>query len=532
MGTFAPASGYRNLDEVIDGHSRGSVVEVLLTWRERVLSASHFGHRQKIYLGNDESCELKLSALDFKRHFFINIDNGAQIQIPEQMEGFLYRGQQKITLSSLKESQQMSYKKGVYYFNLSQGEMLKCFLRGDTIQAYIRYVEQTPRAMSVSHFDFTASEIVSIVMAFILSSLIATYMTFHSPKRLNDMDTLVEDQYRIAKVHFEAPKIKPSPPPPSPPKISPIKKVQKKVPVKKKLIKKIKKKKKNKKKIRIKKIVDRKTREKIMKQSLGKRGSRVKIVSKKKGTPKKIAPNKVKKKAKGLVSNRSGGAVKTSKKAGANAQSKRKDVSKSGLLGVLSTGGAAKTLSKAYSGAGTTFGLADKATGFGGQASNRSGKGLGTDLKNVGRGGKGISTVGISGVGSKGRGGGATSYGGSGGLGNKGQTAIVNVDGLSEEFISSIDKEAIKRIIRRNRRAIKSCYDLELIKNPSLSGKIVLQWRITQGGKMIKPKVKSNDMATRTLGPCIIKRLRVLKFPDPGPDEIAEVAFPFVFEAR
>jgi hypothetical protein len=376
--------------------------------------------------------------------------------------------------------------------------------------------------MPVPVFDFTTSELVAIGMAFVISIFIALFMAFNVPQSLDDIDTLIEDQYRVATVEFKPPRQKPEPSEieekKDEPIPEPVKKVVKKVTEEKK---------------QVKPIANIKPTTKLpQKQNLGKKGKPkpVKVVDNKAGKPKELAPNNVKKPAKGLVSNKPGGAIGTGKE-GANAQSK-KDVTKSGLLSVLSSGGAASNLDKAYSGAGTTFGLADKATGFGGQASDRQGEGLGTDLKNVGAGGKGTSTVGISGVGSKGRGGGEAGYGGNNGLGDKGELAIVNIEGNTNDFVSSIDKEAIRRIIRSNRNAIKSCYDQELTKNPTLSGKIVLQWQITDGGRMINAKVKSNDMRTNSLGPCIINRLSVLKFPDPGPTEIAEVAFPFVFEAR
>lgn len=520
LGTFAPQASHVDLDEIIDVNSRGSVVEVLLTWKERILSANHFDSKQKVHLGNKPDCELQLSILDFK-HYFINIGNGAEIRIPSKMDGFLYRGQQRIPFSTLKKSGQLQQDGDNYILTLGQGEMVRCFLMGQNIQAYVRYVEQTPKAMPIAVFDFTSSELVAIVSSFVISVLIAIYMTFHAPHNLDEIDTLVEDQYRIATVEFSPPPRRVDPSELIPPKEEPIpeKKVVKKVSDEKKKVKPIAK--------------NVPTTKVPQKQSLGKKGKpkKVKVVDQEKGAPKEVAPNASKIKNNKVVSNKSGGAVGTGKE-GANAATKKKDVTKSGLLSVLSSGGAASNLDKAYSGAGTTFGLADKATGFGGQTSDRQGEGLGTDLKNVGAGGKGTSTIGISGVGSKGRGGGETSYGGNGGLGDKGTMAIVNIEGNSNDFISSIDKEAIRRIIRSNRSAIKSCYDLELTKNPTLSGKVVLQWQITNGGKMINAKVKSNDMNSNSLGPCIINRLRVLKFPDPGPVEIAEVAFPFVFEAR
>lgn len=204
-GTYAPASSFVDLDEVIDVNSRGSVVEVMLTWKERIVGTYHFSQKQRVTLGNRAECDIKLSILDFK-HEFINIDNGAQIRIPQKMEGFLYRGTQRIPLSALREAGQLQFDGESHILTLAQGEMVKCFLMGDKIQAYISYVEQTPKAMGVPMFDFTPSELVAIAMSFIISALIALYMTFFAPsKGLNELDTLMEDQYRVAVIEFKPP---------------------------------------------------------------------------------------------------------------------------------------------------------------------------------------------------------------------------------------------------------------------------------------------------------------------------------------
>ena len=520
-GTYAPAASFVDLDEVIDVNSRGSVVEVMLTWKERIIGTYHFSQKQRVTLGNRPECDLKLSILDFK-HEFINIDNGAQIRIPQKMDGFLYRGTQRIPISALREAGQLQLDGDSHILTLAQGEMVKCFLMGDKIQAYISYVEQTPKAMGVPMFDFTPSEVVAIAMSFIISALIALYMTFFAPsKGLNELDTLMEDQYRVAVIEFKPPpqvKFRQEEPalildePEKKPVVTQVteKKVQQTVVQEKK---------------------NDPTKKPQETQSKGKKGPVVKSVGEQKGTPQDVAPNKETKKTNQQVSNKPGGAVGTGKE-GANAETAKKDVTKSGLLSVISSGGAASNLDKVYSGAGTTFGLADSATGHGGQASDREGEGLGTDLKNVGAGGKGTATVGIAGVNSKGRGGGEATYGGAGGIGDKGRVSIINVEGNSGEFVSTSDKEAVRRVIIRNRSAIKSCYDVELTKNPNIVGKIVLEWEIVNTGKMRNAKVKSSDVGNGALAECIINRLRVLKFPDPGPNEIAKVAFPFVFEAR
>ena len=210
-------------------------------------------------------------------------------------------------------------------------------------------------------------------------------------------------------------------------------------------------------------------------------------------------------------------------------KSRKPDPTKVGLLSVFGSKGAQKKLDKAFSGSGELQGMADAATGFAGDNENRKGDTLGSKIKGT-NSGRGESTVGISGVGTKGKGTGT--YGlGTGGIGNKGSVDI-NVGGQEAEFVGSMDREAIRRVILNNKRAIRSCYERELQRRPDMYGKLVLQWNIEEKGRVTEAKVKSNSLGSSKVANCIISRLRTWRFPEPPPGVIGQVAYPFVFTSQ
>ncbi len=498
-GYIAPASNYDSVDEIIYPYSRGSVLEVVVSWKERVLKTYHFSNKHQIFMSNSENADIHVpfSGGDLN-HKLVSFSDECIVHVSKSMNGELYYDNKCESLEALASTSAL-IKTGAsgQELKLDQGQMVKLDLLGDQVSAYIRFVEDTPAAGKTPVFDFTPSEIVGIFMSFASVAVIALYMLFYVPSTLDDTEDLLQDRLKKAVITF------------TPPPRMKIPKVQAPIP---------------KVKPRVTKVTEKAAVKKVKAQvKAGAQTARVK--SKEKGKPKAAAPSRVKT-ANKVGSSRPGGSVKTGKKA-ANMATKKKDLTKTGLLSVLSGGGKNTALDKASSGVGTTIGVADSKTGYQGQLSDQAGDGIGTKLR-AGKGGKGTSLAGVGDLKTSGRGGGQNGYGTSG-LGGKGSSTIIGVEGVGAEFSSSIDKEAIRRLIRKNRNALKGCYDRALTQNKNISGKVVLNWKITNGGRMKSPKVKSSTLNNAQVEQCIINRLMVLTFPDPGPNEIAEVSFPFVF---
>lgn len=488
-GTFAPPAPYKDLKEVIKPY-KGTVIEVIVAWNDRVLSTNHFKEKGSVFISSNEDADVIVPIISSaSRYELLKIGTQVTVCLTQEMTGELIRDGETLSFSDLARQNKLRNVGTHFEIDLRQGEMVRLGLQSDLVSIYVRYVADTPKPLVAPLLDMTSSEVTGVVLALAISAIMALYMNIYTPSPLLDDEARIDEPIRKAIIKFNPPKIveiKDEPP----------------------------------------------TEKKVVVAKDKPRSTPTPSVEKK-GDPGKageVAPKPSKNKEKKLTSARPGGAIKTSPKEGASAKSEKPDVSKVGLLGVFSSKGTQSKLDKAYSGSGELQGMADSATGYAGNAENREGENLGSKLKDTGAGGKGSATVGIAGVGTQGRGTGTTGYG-TGGIGKKG-SAQIHVDGQEGEFSTGMDKEAIRRVIREHIREIRSCYERELQRSPDLYGKLVLEWDIEEGGRVSRCVVKSNALGNDTVASCISSRLKTWKFPDPPKDMVGRVSYPFVFSSQ
>jgi hypothetical protein len=93
--------------------------------------------------------------------------------------------------------------------------------------------------------------------------------------------------------------------------------------------------------------------------------------------------------------------------------------------------------------------------------------------------------------------------------------------------VSSLDKELIRRVIKRAMPEIRRCYERALAIDPGLSGKLVVTFEITPagevGGRWASPGLSA------WLDRCVLDQIGRLSFPSPGAGRI-EVSYPFMFD--
>lgn len=160
--------------------------------------------------------------------------------------------------------------------------------------------------------------------------------------------------------------------------------------------------------------------------------------------------------------------------------------------------------------------------------------GLGLVGTGRGGGGTGEGTIGLGNLGTIGKGGGGGSgsgYGrGAGGLGGRRAGSPDVVPGTAE-VRGSLDKEIIRRIIRRHLNEVKFCYERELVKNAGLSGRVMIQFTIAGTGAVVASAVQSSTMNNPTVEMCIAQSVRRWEFPKPSGGGIVVVTYPFVLKA-
>lgn len=488
--TFAPASPIRDPRDIVRP-GKGTVIEVIVAWKERIIAARHFNDKGTVTIGSSPDCDLVVPIFGAAKFPLVKIQNLATISISQDMAGELVRDQGSVTFAELFKQNKMRPNGGLYDLDIPQGEMARIGFQGDLLSVFVRYVAETPKPLVAPLLDLTASEVTGVILAFVVSAIFGLYMMIYSPTELPD-EARLEEPLRKAVVTFNAPK-----------------------------------------KVVIEQVEEKPTEKKVVQIVEKQKQTQTPTAANdgKQGVAGEVAPKKPTKEPPKLTSTRQGGATKTAPTEGSTPKAQKPDPSKMGLLNVFGSKGTQSKLDKTFSGAGDLTGMANSATGFAGNADSRAGDNIGAKLKDTGPGGKGTATVGISGVGTQ-SGKGAGTYGtGTGGIGNKGSVNI-DVGGQEAEFTGSIDKEAIRRIIQQNKNAIRSCYERSLQRHPDLYGKLVLEWDIEERGKVTRTAVKSNNLGDSEVANCIMGRIKDLKFPEPPPDQIGRVTFPFVFSSQ
>jgi len=209
----------------------------------------------------------------------------------------------------------------------------------------------------------------------------------------------------------------------------------------------------------------------------------------------------------------------------------RRRVMKAGLLGAL----------QGRAGASNIFGPGGLGTGVnnalgglrsGGGVGNTQGLG-GLASRGSGPGGGGIG-LGTGGLGTKnvGTGGGGGSGGdahGSLDLGSRTKETTRIIPGKTI-VVGGLSKDVIARVIRGHQHEIKYCYEVELQKNPSLSGKVAVVFTIDSTGAVTETKVSDTSLHNGATEKCMLARIQRWRFPEPAGGGEVNVTFPWIFK--
>ena len=494
--TYAPTGKIKNLEDIMEP-SIGNLIEVNIVWKDRVLKTHTFSKGGDIYMGFDKNCQIKFPPMVQQEPYkLISISSGATVYLQGAVKGVLFQGKKRET----RTTHQLNGNQNIV---LKPYEMLKLEF-GNELRVYIRLTDKPEKLPFADLLNLRLSESMALLFAFLLTGLLFFYGTLYAPAFLAKDIDFIEKDIRVAQVVFK-------------------KRPEKRKVVKYDLTEKTKrasivkkaKKKKPKKRLSLKSPI----KKRVKKISTPKKGKQGKMAA--------AAPGKTKAKTKVKVgSSRPGGSLKTGKK-GSSAKTKAPDPSKVGLLGAFGSGGKLAKLDKGASGPGGLTGLANQYTGFGGTKESYEGEGVGTKTKELTSGGQGEALVGASGIKTGGKGLGLVGSG-RGGFGKRGRLSME----FSTEDIDvtgEIDREAIARVIRRNRAKFDRCYNQSLNDSPSLQGRLKMEWRIAGSGRGTRARALSGGIDSKVLKRCVGGVLESLIFPTPPSGQIPEVSFTFNF---
>ena len=94
----------------------------------------------------------------------------------------------------------------------------------------------------------------------------------------------------------------------------------------------------------------------------------------------------------------------------------------------------------------------------------------------------------------------------------------------------TLSREAIAKVVRKHLREVQACYEKNLLLNPKLKGKLMMEWTISTTGSVSVVKAKVNTMATPAVAMCVQARIKRWKFPQPKGGTVV-VTYPFIFNA-
>jgi hypothetical protein len=172
---------------------------------------------------------------------------------------------------------------------------------------------------------------------------------------------------------------------------------------------------------------------------------------------------------------------------------------------------------------------------YGGLIGNEVGEmqgGWGYGLKGTGPGGGGTGwgTIGTGRYGTIGHGSGTGSgYGvgsGRGGMrGRKARPPQVRIGNATAT--GDLDKNIIRRYIRKKLPQIKYCYEKQLLVKPKLSGTVVTNFTISGNGAVIS--VSASGLGDKEVESCVGAAIKSIQFPKPKGGGLVNVRYPFTF---
>jgi TonB family protein len=96
----------------------------------------------------------------------------------------------------------------------------------------------------------------------------------------------------------------------------------------------------------------------------------------------------------------------------------------------------------------------------------------------------------------------------------------------------ALDKDDIRKVIKKHRAEIRYCYEKELVNNPDLEGLVTMNFTVAASGHVIAAKVKNSTLNNRTVEKCMAAAIRKWVFPKPKGGGIVIINYPFNFTAK
>ncbi|MBN2495260.1 MAG: AgmX/PglI C-terminal domain-containing protein [Deltaproteobacteria bacterium] len=91
-----------------------------------------------------------------------------------------------------------------------------------------------------------------------------------------------------------------------------------------------------------------------------------------------------------------------------------------------------------------------------------------------------------------------------------------------------LSRDAIAIVVRRHLKEVQACYEKNLLLDPKLAGKVILEWVISTSGSVGLVRTETNTMPSPVVAICVSARIKGWKFPKPKGGQVV-VSYPFIF---
>lgn len=94
------------------------------------------------------------------------------------------------------------------------------------------------------------------------------------------------------------------------------------------------------------------------------------------------------------------------------------------------------------------------------------------------------------------------------------------------------DREAIRKVVQSNIKAMQTCYEQAIDARPGAEGKAIAHWEILPDGSVQNARFDELHPTLEGGRECWLKEIRSMKFGAVPEADIADVTYPFFFSER
>jgi TonB family protein len=116
-----------------------------------------------------------------------------------------------------------------------------------------------------------------------------------------------------------------------------------------------------------------------------------------------------------------------------------------------------------------------------------------------------------------------------GGLPGRGRLATPDVVVGAPVVRGSLDRDIVRRIVRRHVNEVRFCYEQALARSPALSGRVAVSFTIGGAGTVAAAMLASSTMGHPGVEACVVAAVRRWVFPQPAGGGLVIATYPFNF---